>query len=161
MLLCHLPASTILWQVNLLAWKQSKISDPSQFLRIAFLFIILREENVENWYWGLYPKWNSLCDAGLPLPLKPLMHLSLIFPGGSDGEEFACNAGDLGLIPVSGRPRGGGHGNLLQYSCLKNPMDRRPWRATVYGVAELDTSNTFQLIYSVFTQNHVDKWKYN
>ena len=45
------------------------------------------------------------------------------FPGGSDGKEFACNAGDLGLIPGLGRPPGEGNGYLLQYSCLENPMD--------------------------------------
>jgi len=43
------------------------------------------------------------------------------FPGGSDGKESACNAGDLGLIPGLGRSPGGGHGNPLQYSCLENP----------------------------------------
>ena len=45
---------------------------------------------------------------------------------------------DLGLIPGLGRPRGGGHGNPLQYSCLENPMDRGAWHATVHRVAELD-----------------------
>ena len=49
------------------------------------------------------------------------------FPGGSDCKESACNAGDLGSIPGSGRSLGGGHGNPLQYSCLKNPMDRGAW----------------------------------
>ena len=37
---------------------------------------------------------------------------------------------DVGLIPGSGRSPGGGHGNLLQYSCLENPMDRGAWWAT-------------------------------
>ena len=46
------------------------------------------------------------------------------FPGGSDGREAACNAGDLGLIPGSGRSAGEGNGNPLQYSYLKNPMGR-------------------------------------
>ena len=46
------------------------------------------------------------------------------FPGGPDGKESACNARDLGSIPGSGRSPGGEHGNLLQYSCLDNPMDR-------------------------------------
>ena len=46
------------------------------------------------------------------------------FPGGSDGKESTCNAGDQGSIPESGRSSGGGHGNPLQYSCLENPMDR-------------------------------------
>ena len=46
------------------------------------------------------------------------------FFGSSDSKESACNAGDLGLIPGSGRSPGEGNGNLLQYSCLENPMDR-------------------------------------
>ena len=46
------------------------------------------------------------------------------FPGGSDGREAACNAGDLGSIPGSGRSTGEGNGNPLQYSYLKNPMGR-------------------------------------
>ena len=45
------------------------------------------------------------------------------FPGGSDGKESACNAGDLGSIPGPGRSPGEGNGNPLQYSCLENPME--------------------------------------
>ena len=55
------------------------------------------------------------------------------FPGGSDGKESACNAGDLSLIPQS-RRSGEGNGNPLQYSCLDNPRDRGTWQATVHGV---------------------------
>ena len=44
-------------------------------------------------------------------------------PGGSDGKASACNAGDLGLIPGSGRSPGEGNGNPLQHSFLENPMD--------------------------------------
>ena len=58
------------------------------------------------------------------------------FPGGSDGKESACNAGDLGSIPGLRRSPGGGHGNPLQYSCLENPMDRGAWQATVHGVTK-------------------------
>ena len=58
------------------------------------------------------------------------------FPDGSDGEESACNAGDQGSIPRSGRSLGRGHGNPLQYSCLDNPMGRGAWWATAHGVAE-------------------------
>ena len=47
---------------------------------------------------------------------------------------------DMGSIPGSGRSPGGGHGNPLQYSCLENPMDRRAWQATFYGVTESDTT---------------------
>ena len=44
------------------------------------------------------------------------------FPGGSDDKASACNAGDLGFIPGSGRSPGEGDGSPLQYSCLENPM---------------------------------------
>ena len=60
------------------------------------------------------------------------------FPGGSDGKESACNAGDPGSIPRLGRSFGEGHGNPLQYSCLENPMDRGAWQASVPGLAESD-----------------------
>ena len=46
------------------------------------------------------------------------------FPGGSDDKESACNAGDQGLVPGSGRSPGEGNGYPLQYSCLDNSMDR-------------------------------------
>ena len=58
------------------------------------------------------------------------------FPGGSDGKEYAYNAGDLGSIPGSGRSPGEGNGNPIQYSCLENPMDGGDWQATVLGVAK-------------------------
>ena len=61
------------------------------------------------------------------------------FPGGSDGKEPTCNAGDLGSITRLGRSPGGGDGNPLQYSCLDNPMDRGAWRTTVHGVAKSRT----------------------
>ena len=50
-----------------------------------------------------------------------------MFPGGSDGKASAYNAGDPGSIPGSGRSPGEGNGNLLQYYCLENPMDRGAW----------------------------------
>ena len=52
------------------------------------------------------------------------------FSGGSDGKESACNAGDPGSIPGSGRSPGEGNGKPLQYSCLENSMDR------VHGVTK-------------------------
>ena len=63
----------------------------------------------------------------------------MVFPGGSDGKESSCNAGDPGSIPGSGRCPGEGNGNPLQYSCLENPMDRGAWRATVLGVTKSQT----------------------
>ena len=67
------------------------------------------------------------------------LHLVLGFPGGSDGKESACNAGDLGSISELGMSAGGGLGNPLQYFCLENPYGQRslvgysPW-----GHKELD-----------------------
>ena len=61
------------------------------------------------------------------------------FPGGSVIKNLSVNAGDVGLIPGSGRPPGEGNGNPLQYSCLGNPRDRSTWQASVHGFAkELD-----------------------
>ena len=51
----------------------------------------------------------------------------------------ACNLGDLGSIPGSGRQPGEGNGNPLQYSCLENPMDGGVWQATVCGVTKSQT----------------------
>ena len=61
------------------------------------------------------------------------------FPGGSEVKASACNIGDLGSIPGSGRSPGEGNGSPLQYSCLENPMDRGAWQATVHGVAKSQT----------------------
>ena len=60
-------------------------------------------------------------------------------PHSSNGKESACNAGDQGSIPGLGKSSGEGYGNLLQYSCLENPMDREAWGAMVHGVAESQT----------------------
>ena len=49
------------------------------------------------------------------------------FPGGSEGKASACNAGDPGSVPGSGRSPGEGNGNPLQYSCLENPIDGEAW----------------------------------
>ena len=73
--------------------------------------------------------------------------LYLGFPDGSAVKEAACDAEDAGkegLIPGWGRSPGGGNGNLLQYSCLENPMDRGAWWSTVCGVTK-DSDMTKQL----------------
>ena len=74
------------------------------------------------------------------LPAWHLKHALISFRDGYDGsgsKRSTCNAGDLGLIPESGRSPGEGNGYLLQDSCLENPMDRGTWRATVHGVAKV------------------------
>ena len=72
------------------------------------------------------------------LTLDGIKYAVLGFPGGSDGKQYACNAGDLSLLPESGRSPGEGNGNPLQYSWLENSIDR-VWWATVHEVAESQT----------------------
>ena len=67
------------------------------------------------------------------------------FPGGSDGKESACNAGDPGSIPGLGMTLEKGMANPLQYSCLEKSMDRGTWRATIHGVTESDTTEQLTL----------------
>ena len=62
--------------------------------------------------------------------------IGLGFPGGSDNKQSACNAGDLGSTPGSGRSPREENGYPLQYSCLENSMDRGAWQATVHGIAK-------------------------
>ena len=74
----------------------------------------------------------------------PVGHFSspltiLDFPGGRDGNEFACSVGDLGSIPGLGRSPGEGNSYPLQYSGLENFMDRGTWWATAHGVAKNQT----------------------
>ena len=66
--------------------------------------------------------------------LEGIVHNYLCnFPGGSDGKEFSCNAGDMSSVPGLGRPPGGRHGSPLQCSYLENPHGQRslvgysPW----------------------------------
>ena len=66
-----------------------------------------------------------------------LFPICMGFPYSSVGKKSACNAGDPGSIPGSGRSLGEGNGNPLQYSCLENPMDSGAWQATVHGVARV------------------------
>ena len=58
------------------------------------------------------------------------------FSGGSAVKDLPANAGDVGLIPGSGRSAGEGNGNPLQYSCLGNPMDRGTCWVTVHRVSK-------------------------
>ena len=67
---------------------------------------------------------------------KPSYTILNLWYSGSDGEESACNAGDPGSIPESGRSSGEEDSYPLQYFCLGNPMDRGAWRATVHGVVK-------------------------
>ena len=76
-------------------------------------------------------------------------------PGGSEVKVSACNAGDPGSIPGSGRSLGEGNGNPLQYSCLENPMEGRslvgysPW-----GHKESDMAERLHFIAELEIKEH-------
>ena len=63
------------------------------------------------------------------------------FPGGSviKKKNLHANTEDVVLIPGLGRSPGEGNGNPVHYSCLRNPMDREAWWATVHGIAKSQT----------------------
>ena len=73
--------------------------------------------------------------------IELLNHITIFsdFPGSSDGKEFVCSVGDLGLIPWLGRASGEWNHYPYQISCLENFMDRGAWWATVYRVTKSQT----------------------
>ena len=71
----------------------------------------------------LVDSFTNVCEITF-VSYRMLMCEVMGFPDGSDGKESACNAGDLGSIPQSGRSPGEENGYPLQYFCLKNSMDR-------------------------------------
>ena len=75
------------------------------------------------------------------------------FPGGSDGKESTCNAGDPGSIPGLGRSPAGRHGNSFRYSCLENPHSQRSLAAPSTGSQRVrldQVTNTFTFLLSHF-----------
>ena len=94
------------------------------------ILLNLLVQAVFNGIFGVFYKYNIMLSTDSIL---------LGFPGGSDGKQFACNAGDPGSILGLGRSPGEGNGYPLQYSFLENPIDRGSWWATVHGVAKSQT----------------------
>ena len=68
------------------------------------------------------------------------------FPGGSDGKKPACNVGDPGSIPGSGKSPGEGNGNPLLYFGLENFIARGTWQATVHDHKKSDTTERLNCI---------------
>ena len=93
-------------------------------IRILFFFVFLS--------FSLYSVKILWRSNRLPTPVF------LGFPGDSDSEKICLQCGIPGFYPL-GKSLGGGHGNPLQYSCLKNPHGKRSLMATVYGVSKSHT----------------------
>ena len=97
---------------------------------------------IEHFLWlaqSVEHETPNLSFMGLSLTLGDVFG----FPGGSDGKESACNAGNLDLIPGLRRSPREGNGYPLQYSCLENSMDRGAWGATVHGVTKSQTQLSY------------------
>ena len=101
---------------------------------LVHLLLIRQSNDLSQWKPTYELEGNPLQEdiANFSSPLPTVVPMG--FPGGSDGKESACNVGDPGSIPESGRSPGEGNDSLLQYSCMENSMDRAAWQATVYGM---------------------------
>ena len=110
----------------ILAWS-NLYYDGCEIITIPSIFI--------NWLFLLSSTSLLICHLSIYLSI----YLSNVAPVVKNLPANAGDARDMGSIPGSGRSPGLGKGNLLQYSCLENPMDRRTWLATVHGVTKSQT----------------------
>ena len=89
---------------------------------------------------GLYCNWKDKHQSdnwdACAISISDSIYRNYGLPQWLRGKESACNEGDAGSIPGSGRSPGGGHSNLLQYSFLENPLEREAWWATVHRVTK-------------------------
>ena len=100
----------------------------------------LRTDQFESFQWIIGSRVYLQLSDTWPVMIKAEEQCLLEgkgFPQNSVGKESAYSSGDQGSIPGSGRSPGEGNGNPLQYSCLRNPMDRGAWQATVQGFARV------------------------
>ena len=126
-------------------------SRPAGWLAVcAFLSLLEDVEAQTPWKKGFRKKHKMVAVVVLEWEGSPFFSVLSLFLFVCGGEYFqnglsadkdsAFNAGDLGLIPGSGRSPGEGNRYPFQYSCLGNPMDRRTLWATVHWISESDTS---------------------
>ena len=113
---------------------------------------------------SLQPKpchWVSLVLTALYLIL-PFTWSYRSFLHSWVSQESACNAGDLGSIPGSGRSSGEGNGNPFQYSCLENPMNRGAWQGyspwDCKSWTQLSKQTTTTVVISLFLSKNVSPW---
>ena len=136
-------------QIAIIRWIIEKAREFQKTIYFCFIDYAKAFDSVDH-----HKLWKILQEMGIPDHLT--CFLRNLYAGqeatvrtrrGSTGaslvaqmvKESACNVGDLGSIPGSGRSPGEGNGNPLQYSCLENSMDGGAWWATVHGVAKSRT----------------------
>ena len=130
---CSLPGSSVhgIFQTRILEWvvmPSSRVSSlPRDRARVSEVYLHWQVDSLP-----LVPPGKSL-DI---LVLRCEYVLLQSFCGSSDSKESACNAGELGPIPGSGRSPEEGNSLPLQYSCLENPVDQGAWWATVHEVTK-------------------------
>ena len=133
--------SAVLTHLKIIQWKRS-VSGSVVFEEILmFSFVLVCFFNWKKWFCITVQFYLQFFDTST---FKKCYYWSIVghiwgFPGVSDGKASACNAGNQGLIPGSGRCPGEGNGYPFLYSCLVNPMDRGAWWAVVQGVTESQT----------------------
>ena len=101
---------------------QHHSSKASFFRCSAFFMVQLSHPCMTTGKTMVLTRWTFVSKV-----MSLLLNMLSSFPCGSDGKVSACNAGDMGLIPGSGRSPGEGNGNPLQYYCLEDPMDKGAW----------------------------------
>ena len=128
------PPGPSLW----LPWGWGPFSQWGEMLTFSWKLVNITMNSFHTQAHGC-PRWPACLpwwNLGPTSPQPWLLQATLLV------KNLPFNAGDdkdMGSIPGSGRSPGGGHGNPLEYSCLKNPMDRGAWRATVHGVTKGQT----------------------
>ena len=117
-----------------------RASSPTHPHTVALLLqtcLLNTSEQGKKWFVFIFKHKSFFCVFRLPGLFELTTNIrSSGSPDGSVVKNLPANAGDMGSIPGSGRPPGGGNGNPLQYSCLENPMERGARQATVHGVAK-------------------------
>ena len=122
----------------------------------------MKKQNTIVWYYRILLEVISTTFSNMHNAYsyaKSVSILSIVFPGGSEGQESACNAEDLDSKPGSGRSPGEGNDNPLQYSCLENPIDRGAWCGRLQSIVLQKvrhdwTTNTFAFIPSIISNNN-------
>ena len=109
-------------------WKQSKCQSADEWIKKLYIYTMDYYSAIKrNTFESVLMRWMNLeciIQSQVSQKDKDKYHIPASF------------VGDLGLILGLERSHGGGHGNPLQYSCLKNSMDRGAWQATVHGVTK-------------------------